>query len=264
LTFDEPKKYGVGSRANLMSLSRIYRRLTYLIESRFDRRYLAPDVPTPSRVAHGDWQRYLFELCNRPGQRILEIGSREVTGTSRVRQWISKAEYVGFDIREGTNVDVVGDAHRLSSHFAPGERFDVIFSSACFEHLAMPWIVATEIAKMLAVGGLVFVETHFSFSSHQRPWHFFQFSDMALKVLFSRALGFECIEAGMSNPIVGRFSSLADPYLRSAPVAGLYCHSQYLGRKVEDVGDFDWAKVDLADLVGETRYPEHRSGSRVR
>jgi hypothetical protein len=70
----------------------------------------------------------------------------------------------------------------------------------------MPWIVATEIAKLLKVGGVVFVETHFSFSSHERPWHFFQFSDMALKTLFSSALGFECIEAGMSNPLVGRFS----------------------------------------------------------
>jgi hypothetical protein len=62
----------------------------------------------------------------------------------------------------------------------------------------MPWLVATEIAKLLKVGGVLFVETHFSFSSHERPWHFFQFSDMALRVLFSPALGMECIEAGMS------------------------------------------------------------------
>ena len=54
----------------------------------------------------------------------------------------------------------------------------------------MPWIVAAEIAKVTKVGGIVFVETHFSFSSHDRPWHFFQFSDMALRVLFSSALGF--------------------------------------------------------------------------
>ena len=120
----------------------------------------------------------------------------------------------------------------------------------------MPWIVVVEIAKLLRVGGIVCIETHFSFSSHERPWHFFQFSDMALRVLFSDALGFECIEAGMSNPIVGRFSSLADEYLRNKPVAGLYCHSEYLGKKVKDVKAFDWAKVDLVDVVGEVKYPE--------
>jgi hypothetical protein len=119
----------------------------------------------------------------------------------------------------------------------------------------MPWVVATEIAKTLKVGGFVFVETHFSYSSHGRPWHFFQFSDMGLRVLFSSALGFECIEAGVSNPLVGRFSSLADEYLRNKPVKGLYCHSEYLGKKIKEVGDFDWSNVDLEDVTNGTIYP---------
>jgi hypothetical protein len=54
----------------------------------------------------------------------------------------------------------------------------------------MPWLVAEEMAGMLNVGGFVFVETHFSYSSHERPWHFFQFSDMALRVMFPEARGF--------------------------------------------------------------------------
>lgn len=221
-----------------------------------DEDYLAPDVPLSRTVSHQKWQPYLYETANKPGTRVLEIGSREVTGESSARSRFDKAEYRGFDYYPGDNVDVVGDAHRLSSYFAEGERFDLIYSSACFEHFAMPWIVATEIARMLKVGGLVFVETHFSFSSHERPWHFFQFSDMALRVLFSEALGFECLEAGMSNPIVGRFSSLSDRYLRHKRVPGLYCHSEYLGRKTREVPDFDWRQVDLARIVGGTRYPQ--------
>jgi hypothetical protein len=125
----------------------------------------------------------------------------------------------------------------------------------------MPWIVATEISKLLRVGGILFVETHFSFSSHERPWHFFQFSDMALRVLFSPALGIECIEAGMSNPIIGRFSSLADEYLRFRRVPALYCHSEFLGRKVREIEDFSWASVDLQQVVGETTYPEPAKGA---
>jgi ubiquinone/menaquinone biosynthesis C-methylase UbiE len=172
------------------------------------------------------------------------------------RAALMPAEYVGFDMYPGPNVDVVGDAHRLSEYFESGQQFDIIYSSACFEHFAMPWKVATEISKILKVGGTLFIETHFSFSSHERPWHFFQYSDMALKVLFSKALGFECIEAGMSNPIVGRFSSHADAYLKNKPVTGLYCHTEYLGRKVRNVQNFNWDNVDLNDLVGETTYPK--------
>jgi SAM-dependent methyltransferase len=227
-----------------------------LIEARFDKEFLAPDVPMSKIVSHQEWPKYLYEMGNKPGMKVLEIGSREVTCSSTARKEFSKAEYIGFDYYPGNNVDVVGDAHRLSSYFEGGERFDIIYSSACFEHFAMPWIVATEIAKLLKVGGIVFIETHFSFSSHERPWHFFQFSDMALRVLFSEALGFHCIEAGMSNPIVGRFSSHADAYLKNRPVTGLYCHSEYLGKKVKDIKSFDWSKMDLIDIVGESKYPK--------
>jgi hypothetical protein len=120
----------------------------------------------------------------------------------------------------------------------------------------MPWIVATEIVKLLKVGGFIFIETHFSFSSHERPWHFFQYSDMALKVLFSPAMGFDCIEAGMSNPMIGRFSSLADTYLRNRPIANLYCHSEYLGKKIKEVENFDWKTINLTDVIGEAKYPD--------
>lgn len=221
----------------------------------FDHKFLDPDVPISKVASHSKYLQYLAEIGNHEGCRILEIGSREVTGKSDARSRFSNAEYIGFDFYPGPNVDVVGDAHRLAQYF-PGETFDIIYSSAVFEHFAMPWLVATEIAKLLKLSGIVFVETHFSFASHERPWHFFQFSDMALKVLFSPALGFECIEAGASNPIVGRFSALADDDLQFRPIRGLYCHSEFLGRKIREVEHFQWSDVCLDDVVGGTRYPD--------
>jgi hypothetical protein len=231
------------------------RELSLKFESRFDHKYVPPDVSRPQRVAHVDWRSYLGEIANRPGFRILELGSREVTDPSDARRRFANASYTGFDYFPGRNVDVVGDAHKLSSYFKSDQKFDLVYSSASFEHFAMPWVVAEEISKVLAVGGLVFVETHFSFSSHERPWHFFQFSDMALRALFSEALGFECLDAGMCNPIVGRFSSLADDHLKNRPVRGLFCHSEYLGRKTRDVEHFDWRTVDIRQVVGGTVYP---------
>ncbi len=226
------------------------------IENRFDKEYLASDVLTPRLVNHQNWKNHLYSLGNHPGMRVLEIGSREVTGPSEAREKFGKATYLGFDYYPGKNVDVVGDAHKLSTYFDAEEKFDLIYSSACFEHFAMPWQVALEISKMIRVGGIVFIESHFSFSSHERPWHFFQFSDNGLKSLFSPALGFECIEAGMSNPVVGRFSSLADDYLKNKRITGLYCHSEYLGKKVREVENFDWNKVDINEVVGDTEYPK--------
>ncbi|WP_371347539.1 class I SAM-dependent methyltransferase [Ancylobacter sp. IITR112] len=230
------------------------RQALWAAESIFDKKYLHRDVKRPEHVDHGKWLDYLSSISNKEGLNILEVGSREVTGKSRARTAFSKANYTGFDYYEGSNVDVVGDAHRLSSYFVD-KKFDLIFSSACFEHFAMPWLVATEISKLLNVGGYVFVETHFSYGTHERPWNFFQFSDMGLKVLFSEALGFQYLDGGMSNPIVGRFSVYSNPYLRLQPVVGLYCHSQFLGQKVKDVPNFDWAQVDMDLLTQRTVYP---------
>ena len=237
---------------------RIYRYIQ-IPSSLIDHKFLAEDVPMSSKISHANWKSYLYNLGNVEGMRVLEIGSREVTGKSFDRSRFDKAIYTGFDYYAGENVDVVGDVHKLSSYFEEDEKFDLIYTSACFEHFAMPWIVAEEISKLLKVDGYIFVETHFSFSSHERPWHFFQFSDMALKVLFNKKLGFECLETGMSNPIVGRFSKFADSYLRYRPVPGLYCHVEFLGQKVKEVNDFDWRTLNLDEELDNSKYPEPKA-----
>jgi hypothetical protein len=214
-------------------------------------------IAPPRNVAHSRWADFLSQTFNVEGKRVLEIGSRNVTGANH-RQRFNRAEYVGFDFYPGENVDVVGDIHRLSACFKGQERFDLIFSSAVFEHLYMPWVAAVEIQRMLKVGGFVFTETHFSYCSHERPWNFFQFSDMGLRALFNDALGFDLVESGMSNPMVGYFAHAADGYLRHLPVRELYCHSEILCRKRCDVENFDWAKVDADGIVGGSRYPVPR------
>lgn len=211
------------------------------------------DVPEPMNIQHGKWPDYLKQLVDYEGKTVLEVGSRVVTGAN-FRTLFEKAEYRGFDYYEGSNVDIVGDAHKLSSYF--NTKFDLIFSSAVFEHLAMPWIVAKEMIDLLKPGGYIFVETHYSYGSHERPWHFFQFSEKALRVLFSEAAGIKCIEAGASNPIIGFFSKRANTYLQGQSVPGLYCHSEFLGQKMKTVDDFAWDKLALEDVVQDECYPK--------
>ena len=59
----------------------------------------------------------------------------------------------------------------------------------------------------------------------------------------------------MDNPIVGRFSAFAAPYLRFQKVPALYCHSLFIGRKLRDVPNFRWRDVDFGEVVGGTRDP---------
>jgi hypothetical protein len=76
--------------------------------------------------------------------------------------------------------------------------------------------------------------------------------------MFNPALGFEVIEAGMSNPIAGYFTHRAAPYLRYGPVRQLYCHSEILCRKTREVSDFAWSTLGADEVAAGTRYPEPR------
>lgn len=213
------------------------------------------DVPSDKEIAHRNWPFYLKKLCDKPQKEILEIGSRRVNKEDRWNDYFEIANYTGFDYYSGENVDVVGDIHKLSQYF--DKKFDLIFSSAVFEHLAMPWKAAVEIIKLLKPGGYVFIETHYSFGSHERPWHFFQYSEEALNILFPSKFGMKCIKKGCSNLIIGQFSEEASEYLKGRVVGGLYCHSEFLGQKVKDVSEkeLSWDSVFLDDVIGESKYP---------
>ncbi len=213
----------------------------------FFKLYEHSDVPIMRVMTSDNWVNEARRLFNREGCEILEVGSRVVTGQKH-RNLCERANYTGFDLYEGENVDVAGDAHRLSEYF--DKKFDFIFSLVVFEHLAMPWVVAEEMIKLLKPGGYIYVATHYAFSSHERPWHFFQFSEQALKCLFPKAAGIECIEAGCADPIKGEFSENSHPTLRGGIVPGLYTFSMFFGKKVKEVENFDWRNVNYYETLG--------------
>lgn len=256
ITLEEYKK---SYTEHIVICSHQYRKIIPILYSEkidnfslFSALYMHDDVPMATEIAHGNWPNKLEAIGNFEGKNVLEIGSRVVTGAN-FRKLFSKANYIGFDLYAGENVDVVGDAHRLSEYF--DIKFDLIFCSAVFEHFSMPWVVSDEIIKLLKVNGYVFVETHYSYCSHERPWHFFQFSELALEVLFSRKRGIQCIEKGVSNPLIGFFSNQASEYLKGRSVSGLYCHSDFLGQKIEDV-DLDWKNSLNDESIG--MYPKKK------
>lgn len=144
--------------------------------------------------------------------RVLEIGARDVSGTTRRHLFPGAAEYVGFDIHPGPGVDVVGDAHELSRHFRAG-HFDVVFSCSVFEHLAFPWKVVMEANTVLRTGGLCFVSTHPAWPPHELPWDFWRFPLAGLRLLFSEPMGFRVLDGEEGIP--ARLHSLSpDPPTR--------------------------------------------------
>ncbi len=105
------------------------------------------------------WEHHTGQLRSIQDAKVLEIGSRNVSGPVRRDMFPNAVEYVGIDVREGENVDVVGDVHELSK-LVPNNHFDIVYSISVFEHLLFPWKAALEINKALKPGGHVMTATH--------------------------------------------------------------------------------------------------------
>ena len=99
---------------------------------------------------------------------VLEIGSLNINGT--VRDFFDDPfEYVGVDLAEGPDVDVVCKGHEIP--FYP-ETFNVAISCECFEHDKHWKETFQKMYDTVVKGGLII----FSCATTGRPEHGTQFS----------------------------------------------------------------------------------------
>ena len=82
--------------------------------------------------------------------RVLDIGSQDINGNNKT--FFSNPDYVGVDVNEGKNVDVVCKGHEYKSD----KPFDVVCSTECFEHDPFWKDTINNMYGLLRPGGLFF------------------------------------------------------------------------------------------------------------
>lgn len=174
---------------------------------------------------------------------VLEIGSRNVSGSNGRTLFPNVIDYVGVDVLPGDFVDVVADVHQLSRTF-PEKRFDFVYSISVFEHLMFPWKAVLEINTVLKPGGHVFVATHPTWPPHELPWDFWRFLHYSAQSLFNPSTGFELVDVTEGLP-ARMFSLVRDPSARSLYLFPLNQGVAMLARKVADY-DRERLRWDIA------------------
>lgn len=120
--------------------------------------------------------------------RVLEIGSWTAPGQEQIvcRKTIAPlvGEYVGLDMREGPDVDVVSDAKAMPF---PDNDFDVVISTDCLEHVDWPRDVVREAFRVTKPGGLFYLTTVFDFEIHSYPNDYWRFTPECIKQLLEDA-----------------------------------------------------------------------------
>jgi SAM-dependent methyltransferase len=84
-------------------------------------------------MAHHAQQNFFLKVKSLFPERfnncsVLDIGSLDINGNNRYL--FSDYSYVGVDVGNGPNVDIVSKGHEYNSF----ELFDIVISSECFEH----------------------------------------------------------------------------------------------------------------------------------
>lgn len=154
--------------------------------------------PQKDDPAHQLLPRFLGMLAEQGGGHLLEVGSRARSGITRRDQVPIGWQYTGMDVLPGPNVDVVGDAHKLSQVF-PHQRFDAMMAFSVIEHILMPWKFAIELNRVLNTGALGILTTHQAWPVHDAPWDFWRFSNTSWAALFNEATGFEVVSAALGE-----------------------------------------------------------------
>ena len=93
---------------------------------------------------------------------VLDIGSLDINGNNF--SLFDECGYIGLDVAEGTNVDIVCKGHELA---LPDSSFDVVISSECFEHDMYYTKTIQNMYRMLKHGGLFI----FTCATTGRPEH---------------------------------------------------------------------------------------------
>jgi Methyltransferase domain len=199
---------------------------------------------------HRLFPEFIERVRSMPQGRMLEIGSRARSGISRRDVAPSGWQYVGVDIMQGPNVDVVGDAHELSK-LLPHDSFDAAMSLSVFEHLAMPWKVALELNRVLKLGAFAFIQTHQTFPLHDEPWDFWRVSKDAWPALFNAKTGFRVVEAAMAEPMMF-VAKRWHPGVSLHESHGCAVSSVLVEKTGESLLSWD---VDLSDVLAN-KYPE--------
>lgn len=118
-------------------------------------------------MAHVEQREFCSSIRNKYpeyfiGKKVLDIGSLDINGNNKFL--FTDCNYLGLDVGEGANVDVVGVGHLFDG---PDEYYDTIISTEVFEHDMFYEETVKNIMRMLKPGG-AFI---FTCAADGRPEH---------------------------------------------------------------------------------------------
>ena len=141
-----------------------------------------------------------LEMAVKTAPRILLCGAKVWKGSQDPdhRKQAPNGVWTTTDIEAGDGVNFVADLQVIDRYPEYQNLFDGIYCPAVLEHIERPWVAIIAMAKTLASGGSLFIQTHQTFP-HGYPHDYFRFSREALELMCQDA-GLIVMNSSYDNP----------------------------------------------------------------
>lgn len=131
-------------------------------------------------------RQYLTEFLesHKGIKNLLEVGSKDVSGS--IRNIVEKREikYTGIDMMEGENVDIVANAHNLCKA-VKYKKYDVVVCFDTFEHDNAFWITLDQIKRTVKKGGWMMLGFPSRYCpEHSHPNDYWRFMPQSMDLMF--------------------------------------------------------------------------------
>lgn len=125
--------------------------------------------------------------------KVLDVGSYDFNGNYKKIFKDKRYEYVGMDMNEGPNVDLVM-TNPYDWSCLETDSFDVVISGQTFEHNEFFWLTMGEMARVLKRDGLLCIIVPNSQKEHRYPVDCYRFFSDGM-VALARYVGMEVLHA---------------------------------------------------------------------
>lgn len=139
---------------------------------------------------------YENDLCPT---RVLDVGSKDRNLKDGARALFPGAEYIGVDLEEGPNVDLMVNAYYLERFFSK-KSFDAVLCLHVFEHLGRPWVVLDQVDRILVDGGLLYVSMPtIGYPVHNHPGDYWRITNQGMQEIIMEGYEILAIEDAFST-----------------------------------------------------------------
>ena len=158
----------------------------------------------------GQTREYIEKIVKKHGpfKSVLDVGSMNVSGV--IKDLIGDADYIGLDMQEGDNVDLVANAHDLKQIF-PSKKFDLVVCADTLEHDDKFWLTVEGLRYVTKRGGLMFIGVPSRrCPMHRHPFDYWRFMSDGVAEWFK---GFEEIETKIDYVNLGEEQTEDEIYM---------------------------------------------------